>query len=460
MEELVDKALDYASKRSKFAEVRFASSTRNVVLMKNGTISATGFSVDSGLAIRVLDNSIAFSSVNIPEWDRVRDEIDRALMMAKKHGRNKFSNENPVSDSWQVDQRKRIEDVSFEERVSQLKGIDNLLTDEKIAMRIMALNDNVEEEYNVNSEGLSLRSKLPKISFSAMIGFMENGNFEQGTVELGYSGGYEAIDEWKLDERVKHESDVLKSAARAKKLKDGVYDLVAGPEISGIVAHESCGHPTESDRILGREMAQAGESFIKKNDKGKRVGSNLVNLVDDPTLEHSYGFYRYDRDGVKSRKRYLYKNGLINEFLSNRESAGRLDAKSNGASRSSEWDKEPLVRMSTTYIEPSDRTYEELIEDVKDGIYMKSFTEWNIDDVRFNEKYVGREAYHIQNGELKETIKRPAIETTTITFYSSIDAIGKDLEFSAGSCGKGDPMQGVDVWMGGPHIRLRNLNVR
>ncbi len=460
MEEFVDKALDYASKKANYAEIRFLSSSRNVVLLKNGTVSATGYSVDSGLAIRLLNNSIAFSSINVPNWERIKEEIDRAARMSERSGRNKFSSENPVRDSWEVGEKKKIEDLTFEERVSTMKELDTLLSNEKISMRIMSLGDNIEEEYNTNSEGMSLRSRLPKVSFFAMLGFMDDGSFEQGTAEAGYAGGYEALDEWKLDERLRHESGVLKRAAVAKKLHDGVYDLVAGPEISGIVAHESAGHPTESDRILGREMAQAGESFIKKNDRGRRVGSDIVSLVDDPMHEHSFGFYKFDRDGVKARKRYLYKNGLINEFLSNRESAGRMDEKSNGASRSSEWDKEPLVRMSTTFIEPRDHSFEELVENVKEGIYMKSFTEWNIDDIRFNEKYVGREAYHIQNGEIKEVIRRPVIETTTINFYSSIDAIGKDLEFSAGTCGKGDPMQGVDVWMGGPHIRLRSLNVR
>ncbi len=460
MEEFVDKALDYASKNARFAEVRYFSSRRNVVLMKNGNISATGFSDDSGLAIRVLNKSISFSSINIPDWNAIKEGIDRAVRMSETEGRNKFSMEKPTKDSWEVSQRKEIESFFFEERMSWMKEIDKLLSDEKISMRILSLGDNIEEEINVNSEGMSLRSRLPKISFYSMIGFIENGSFEQGSVEVGYSGGYEALDAWRLDERLKHESDVLKNAAKAKKIKDGKYDLIAGPEISGIVAHESAGHPTESDRILGREMAQAGESFIKKNDRGRRVGSEIVNLVDDPTLEHSFGYYKYDRDGVKARKRYLYRDGLINEFLSNRESAGRLGEESNGASRSSDWDREPLVRMSTTFIEPRDHGRDELFEDVKEGVYMKSFTEWNIDDIRLNEKYVGREAYLIQNGEIKEPIRRPVVETTTINFYSSIDAIGKDLEFSAGTCGKGDPMQGVDVWMGGPHIRLRDVNVR
>lgn len=460
MEEFIEKALDYASSRSIYSEVRHFSSERNSVLMKNGTVSATGYSNDSGIAIRVINKSIAFSAVNVPDWNLIKKEIDNAIQKSTKTGRSFFSSESTVKDSWKVQQRKKIVDVPFEERVEMLRGIDGILGDQKLNMRILSLGDNVEREIFKNSEGTEITSTLPKVQFFSVMGYMENGNYEQGYFELGYSGGYEAMDEWNINDYITRESGALKNAVKAKKLPEGVYDVVVGPEISGIVAHESAGHPSESDRILGREMAQAGESFIGRDDKGRKIGSEIVNLVDDPTKEHSFGYYKYDRDGVKSRKRYLYKNGLVNDFLKNRESAGRLNEKSNGSSRSSEWDKEPLVRMSTTYIEPRDYSIEELTEDVKNGIYMKSFTEWNIDDIRLNEKYVGREAYHIRDGKIEEAIRRPVIETTTIKFYSSIDAIGKDLEFSAGTCGKGDPMQGVDVWMGGPHVRLRNVRVK
>ena len=121
---------------------------------------------------------------------------------------------------------------------------------------------------------------------------------------------------------------------------------------------------------------------------------------------------------------------------------------------------EPLARMSTTYIEPGDHGIDELFEGVRNGIYMKSFTEWNIDDIRFNEKYVGKEAYLITNGDISGRVRKPVIETNTIKFYSSVDAVANDLEFSAGMCGKGDPEQGVDVWMGGPHMRLREVYIQ
>jgi TldD protein len=103
---------------------------------------------------------------------------------------------------------------------------------------------------------------------------------------------------------------------------------------------------------------------------------------------------------------------------------------------------------------------EELIEDVKNGIYMKSFTEWNIDDKRFNQRYVGREAYLIENGELKHLVARPVIETTTLKFWTAVDAVSEKVEFDAATCGKGDPAQGVPVYTGGPCIRLRGVYIK
>ena len=116
--------------------------------------------------------------------------------------------------------------------------------------------------------------------------------------------------------------------------------------------------------------------------------------------------------------------------------------------------------MANTYLQPGDYSFEELLEDVKDGVYIKKFMEWNIDDRRFNQRYVGLESYKIKNGELKELVKNPALEVTTVGLWSAVDAVGKDLEFQAAYCGKGDPMQGIPVWTGGPSIRLRGIVLR
>jgi TldD protein len=330
-----------------------------------------------------------------------------------------------------------------------------------IAATIMQGFIDLTSKYYVNSEGSRISSFVPKIGFFAFITVAEQGKTEQAGEQFGYSGGWEAFREWKAAEKMIHNAKVLKDViTKGKAVNPGDMDLICGSEVTGIAAHESCGHPMEADRILGREMSQAGRSFIFKGGPfwiGTRIGSDVVNVVDDPTLENSYGFYVYDDEGVKARRRILYKNGVINEFLHNRESAARLGTTSNASSRSINYDREAIVRMANTFVLPGELTEEELIEDVKYGVYMKSFTEWNIDDKRFNQRYVGREAYLIENGELKHPIARPVIETTTQKFWTSVDAVSKNVEFDAASCGKGDPSQGVPVYTGGPSIRLRGV---
>jgi TldD protein len=319
-------------------------------------------------------------------------------------------------------------------------------------------------KYFVNSEGSRISSFVPKLSAFAFITVTEQGKTEQAYKQFGWSGGWEAFRVWAIPEKLIYEAKVLKNViTKAKSVKSRDMDLVCGSEVAGIAAHESCGHPMEADRILGREMSQAGRSFIYKGSKfwvGSKIGSKAVTIVDDPTVKNSYGYYLYDDEGVKARRRFLYKKGVINEFLHNRESAAKMSTKSNGSSRSTGYDREAIVRMANTFVLPGELSEEELVEDVRHGVCMKSFTEWNIDDKRFNQRYVGREAYLIENGELKGPVARPVIETSTLKFWTAVDAVSKQVEFDAATCGKGDPAQGIPVSTGGPCIRLRGVHVK
>ncbi len=454
MEDLMRRILDGIDAR--YAEIRYMKIRNSEVVVKNGVVNGVELSEEGGFAVRVINSSVGFAATNRVE--KLEEAVRIAEKLSKKgHSEFPFSREKSYEDSWDVEEKKKILDTDMEEKIETLMHIDRALT---APMKIQALHDKIIEKIYMNSEGSLIKARIPRVEYFYMMGVMENGNFEQSYRQYGITGGYELFDLWPIGDIVVNEEKMLRKVAQAKKSPEGTFDLVIGPEVAGIIAHESCGHPSEADRILGREAAQAGESFIRPDMLGEKIGSDVVNVVDDPTVPNSFGYYRYDDEGMPARRRYLYKEGRINEFLHNRESAGKLNTVSNAAARSSSWNREPIVRMSTTFFEPGDYSFEELIEDVKMGIYMKSFTEWNIDDIRYNQKYVGREAYLIENGEIKEPVKRPVLEVTTPGFYSRVDAVGKDLEFYAGTCGKGDPMQGVDVWMGGPHLRLRGIKMR
>ncbi len=445
-----------------YAEVRYEKTLINNLVMKNGNIDAVNVEKDKGISIRVLyDGGIGFVSTNDPK--DINDLIKRAVKMAKNNkSKLGLSEEKTYKDRWEVKQKKKIEETDLEWKIEYLQDLDRKImeTNVNIPARIFELDDKLIEKEYVNSDGTKISAYHPKIGFFYFVTVVGK-TVEQGYKQFGYSGGYEAFEFWDLENIAVEEVKGLNRVANeGKEAPKGKMDLLCGPEVTGIAVHESCGHPTEADRIMGRESSQAGESFIKEAMIGEIIGSEYVNIAEDPTIEHSYGYYKYDEEGVKARIKYLYKKGKINEFLHSRETAYKMGIQSNGAARASSYDREPIPRMANTFFVPGDYTLDELIEDIKFGIYMKSFTEWNIDDKRYNQRYIGRESYIIENGEIKDPVKRPVLEITTPGFYKAVDAAGKDLEFTAGTCGKSDPMQGLDVWMGGPSIRLRNVIFR
>jgi len=470
-EDLLDYALGYAQSRSvEYAEVRGQSQVLDGFVLRNGVLEEYVSALDSGFCVRIIARGgIGFASTNRWTKKEARSIVDLAFKYARAARRKdaiSFAEEKRVETECTVAQRKSIEDVSPEERISSFGEIDKALAScgVKITATLSQCATSLVSKYFVNTEGSRISSFVPRIGAYVFITVAEQGKTEQTHEQFGYSGGWEALDEWNIPEKMVHDAKALRNVmVKGKAVRPGNTDLICGPKVTGIAAHESCGHPMEADRILGREMSQAGRSFIYNGGPywiGTRIGSDVVTVVDDPTVAHSYGYYAFDDEGVKARRRYLYKNGLINEFLHNRESAAKIGTRSNGSSRSMSYQTEPIVRMANTFVLPGELSEEELVEDVKQGIYIKSFTEWNIDDKRFNQRYVGSEAYVIEKGELKDPVARPVIETTTLKFWMVVDAVSKKVEFDAASCGKGDPEQIAPVYDGGPCIRLRGVYVK
>ncbi|HDD59542.1 MAG TPA: TldD/PmbA family protein [Euryarchaeota archaeon] len=466
MKDVAEKALSYGEGKADYLEIRAERKRYSVNFLKNGILVASTEGIERGFAVRALvGGGMGAAYTDSVRMEDVKKAVDEAIKIARAAedlSSVRMAEEEAHVDFWEVKEKEKITDMDNAEKVERLQDIDSSLAEKGfILARSQQLIDSILEKHILTSEGTEVSSRLPQVEYYYFIIAKTEKGSEQAYNQLAWSGGYEGWKRYSPEEWVTREAEILRRVIEGgRALKSGVMDLVVGPEVTGIAAHESSGHPSEADRILGREAFLAGESFIKPEMIGERIGSEVVNVVDDPTVEGSFGYYLYDDEGVPARRRYLYKEGKINEFLHNRETAAVLGTVSNGAARASGWSREPIVRMSTTFVEPRDHTVEELIEDVKYGIYMKSFTEWNIDDIRFNQKYVGREAYLIEKGEVGDPVKRPIIELTTRTFWSAVDAVGRDLEFVGATCGKSDPMQGVNVWIGGPHMRLRNVYMR
>ncbi len=474
MEDLLNLGLTIANNLgADYAEGRFQSDTHETLILKNGNPEVASNIRRVGVSIRVLlKGSMGFASTNILTRDSVKEAARRAVKLAKAvkdelNPKIRMSEEKLERERVEVKPKIKHEDIDLESKFKELIEADKLGVSEaeksgaKLPSRMLSLDLSYSTKLVINTDGAYVFSAMPKTSFYALLTAYHPQKIPaQRYVSLGETRGWEAIKEWDIPKLLGDESSILsRIVLEAADPPSGTLDLILGPEVVGIVCHESSGHPAEADRILGREAAQAGETYLKRDSIGLRVGSDKVTVIDDPTIPGSFGFYLYDDEGVKARKRYLIKEGIINEFLHNRETAAQFGTRSNASSRSSAFNREPIVRMANTYVAPGDYSLDELIEDVKLGIYIKSFMEWNIDDRRFNQKYVGLEAYKIENGKLGNLVRNPVVEMTTIGLWSSVDAVGKDLEFQSAFCGKGDPMQGIPVWTGGPHIRLRRVKV-
>ncbi|AEH24401.1 TldD/PmbA family protein [Pyrococcus yayanosii] len=463
----VEKALELGAS---YAEARFEEKTGTSIAMKNGVPEGLSILADKGIGIRVLvDGGMGFASTNVLTKESISEAVKKAVKLARAASkvRNEpivFSEEDFHRVSYKVKMKKDFRDFSPEEKLELLRKVEEEVkaTGVNVPMRYLSYSDQLWKKVFLNSEGAYVKSKIPRVSITYNLVVFENGQMEQAPfVQRAFSGGLELIEKdepWSW--AVKDVLALKKLIYEGQKPPEGRVDLVISPEVVGIAVHESVGHPYEADRIFGREAAQAGESFVKPDMLGERIGSEAVTVIEDPTIPNSWGFYLYDDEGVKARPRYLIKDGIITEFLTNREYAAKLGQRSNASARAINYNREPIVRMANTYLAPGDYSFEELIEDIKLGVYMVSFNEWNIDDRRYQQRYIGREAYLIENGEIKHPVRRPILEITTRALWSSVDAVGKEVEFFPGTCGKGEPGQGVPVWMGGAHARLRNIPLR
>lgn len=472
-EDLLSSLIDEGSAAgASYVEVRHQNDYGVSVSMRNGKVIGVGSFKEEGVGIRVLVNgSLGFAATNNLSREGLSKALEKAIGRARsvaslRRNAIQFSEERVGRASYEVVPKIKLEDVSVESLMSLgkevFKVVSESVTQVKLPVCVFGAETHVQEKLIITSEGAYVRSRIPRMYVSANLVLLHP---QKGTLqrmkEFGSSGGGELLDVWKpVDVLVEETKRLEVVLVRGVEPPKDLVDVVVGSEIVGLLVHESAGHPMEADRILGREAAQAGESYVKQEMIGNfRVGNELATVIEDPTIPGSNGFYLYDDEGVSARPRYLYKEGVINEALHNRHTASIFGVKSNAAARAMNYASEPIVRMSNTYLKPGKMSFDELIEDISFGVFMKSYMEWNIDDIRWNQRYVGLEAYMIRNGELAEPVRNPALEITTHGFYSNIVATDKELKFYPGTCGKGEPSQGVPVWFGGPNVRISKIRL-
>jgi TldD protein len=239
--------------------------------------------------------------------------------------------------------------------------------------------------------------------------------------------------------------------------------ILHGSQLS-LQVHESVGHPLELDRVLGDEISLAGGSFAQRQQLGMRYGSELVNLVSDPTTPGALGSYGWDEEGQAAGRFDLVRGGVFKGYLSGRFSSGRADLPSSGTARSDGWAGYPIDRMANVDLEPGNAgSLEDLIADSEGAFLLSNNRSWSIDQVRLNFQFGCEIAWEIKGGKLGQMYRNPLYVGNTPQFWGSCDAIcGPEAWKSWGwfFCGKGDPMQIAHVGHGVAPARFRNIQVR
>jgi len=244
----------------------------------------------------------------------------------------------------------------------------------------------------------------------------------------------------------------LQYCKQAVPVKPGVYTCVLSPVVTGVFAHESFGHKSESDFMVG------DETMKKEWTIGKVVGSPKLNIVDTGLIAGA-GYVPFDDEGTKARKNYIVKNGVLSGRLHSCNTAMSLNEGLTGNARAVNFEYEPIVRMTTTYIEAGDQTKEELISSIEEGIY--------IDDVKHGSgmttfTIAPNRAYMIRNGRIAEPVRISVITGNVMKTLHEIDGFSNEVEFFSfplGGCGKME-QHPLSVGFGGPYIRVNGVNVQ
>jgi TldD protein len=241
----------------------------------------------------------------------------------------------------------------------------------------------------------------------------------------------------------------------------GETTLILGAEQLALQIHESVGHAIELDRILGWEAAYAGTSWLDLAQLGSlKYGSELMNITIDPSIPGALGSFGYDDEGTPATKRDAVREGIWVGVLAGRDSAAVAGLDYGGSVRSDGWARLPMVRMTNVGLEPGPHSFEEIVADTDDGIFMETNRSWSIDDRRLNFQFGTEVGYEVKNGSLGRLLRNPTYTGIGPQFWSSMDMLSADVvAWGTPNCGKGQPGQTGHTGHPSAPARFRDVRV-
>lgn len=477
MKTLMSRALDLAKVRgAQYADVRLVHNRNESISVRDGVVEGLNFSENEGFGVRVLvDGAWGFASSH----EFTAAEIDKVTAQALQIARasalvsSEKAQLGPAVTSQGVYHTPVHIDpfgVPREERLAVLMAADaEMARVAGVRTRRSNLSLWKDHKFFANTEGAFVEQTLIETGGGISATAVGNGEVQSRSYPNAFSrqqvtGGWEHLLSWDLPgngQRVASEAVALLTADPCP--SNITTTLILGGSQLALQVHESCGHPTELDRVYGSEAAYAGTSFLTTEKLGKfQYGSPVVNLTADSVRPLGLGTFGWDDEGVPAQSSPLVKNGLFVGYLMSRETATKLGRTSNGCMRASGWNRIPIIRMVNVSLEPGTWDFDDLIADTEDGIFMEMNRSWSIDDRRYNFQFGTEVGYEIKHGKMGRLLRNCTYTGITPEFWNSCDAICNQnhwVMWGTPNCGKGQPGQTAHTGHGAAPARFRNVKV-
>lgn len=477
MDDLIDRAVDATvGLGAAYADVRVIEHQAESMIVKNGSLAAVSSDRSAGFGIRALvDGAWGFASSQDLEPSAAESVARRAVAIARASrlagGAEVVLDDSPPERGvWATP---FVEDpfaVSLEEKLRILFEADAAMGRATgISLRETSIEAARDRKWFGSSEGARVEQDL----VSCGAGMTATAVNEHESQERSYpkslggqvvGAGFEAIREMDLPSHGQGIAEEAIALLDAPQCPSGEMDVILEASQVAIQVHESCGHPTELDRVLGMEASFAGTSFLTTDRLDDfQYGSPLVNIDADATAAGGLGTFGWDDEGVRGQNVPLVSAGRFVGYLTSRETAPVIGRQSMGSSRSASWRNLPIIRMTNVSLRPGDAgSLEDLIADTDNGILLGTNRSWSIDERRLNFQFGTQIGWLIKNGKRAGMVRNPTYTGITPRFWGSCDAIcGPDewTQWGEPYCGKGEPMQTAAVGHGAAPARFRGVQV-
>lgn len=434
-----------------YVEVRLDDTSSARIVYRGRELEEIGRTRSFGGNARALVRG-GWGFVSFNEPADLRKRVEEAVAAARHVGRetSALAEVEPVVDSVALVVQKdpRLVPLATKKEILDRYN-ETMLSVEGVTSTNITYSDGHKRVTFASSEGSFIEQERIDVVSRLAATARKNGDMQQASMSLGALNDFSYIQT--LDETAWHLGERAVELLSAPYVKAGTYPVVLDPILAGVFCHEAFGHLSESD-------------FVYENDRmkeimvlGRQFGQPHLNIVDGAAVPHLRGSFRYDDEGTPARKTDLIRDGILVGRLHSRETAGKMGEQPTGNARALDYRFPPIVRMTNTYIEPGEVSFEDLIADIDEGVYARNWFGGTTSMEMFT--FSAGEAYMIRNGKVAELLRPVKLTGNLFTTLMNIDALGNDMDFNqGGGCGKAGQMP-LPVSNGSPHIRIQDCVV-